>query len=45
MLQKQLRNKEERMLAFLYNVEQNIAAEKFDQKFAPFSELKIRQKN
>jgi hypothetical protein len=33
------------MLAFLFHVEHEIAAEKFDQKFAVYSELKSKQKN
>lgn len=45
MLRRELRDRQVRMLAFLYNAEYEIAAEKFDQKYAVYSELKNIQNN
>jgi hypothetical protein len=36
-LKRELRDRQARMLAFLYNAEYEITAEKFDQKFAVYS--------
>jgi hypothetical protein len=33
----QLKDKHAKMLAFLYNIEHQIAAERFDQRFAQYS--------
>jgi hypothetical protein len=44
-LRGQLRDKQAKMLAFLYNVEFEVAYEKFNEKYAPFSELKKQKKS